>query len=71
MANRVIVLSLPRCGSSLLTNLISSAGYNVYGSELLGPSAFNIDGYFEDTKVTLLNDQLIHDQEYLQFGNVQ
>jgi len=59
MANRVIVLSLPRCGSSLLTNLISSAGYNVYGSELLGPSAFNIDGYFEDTKVTLLNDQLI------------
>ena len=60
MANKIIVLSLPRCGSSVITNLISSAGYNVYSkTNLLGPSVFNKDGYFEDTKLTLLNDQLI------------
>lgn len=60
MANKVIVLSLPRCGSSVMTSLISSAGYNVYTSAgLLGPSSFNKDGYFEDIKITLLNDQLI------------
>lgn len=60
MANKVIVLSLPRCGSSVMTSLISSAGYNVYTSTgLLGPSSFNKDGYFEDIKITLLNDQLI------------
>jgi len=60
MVNKIIVLSLPRCGSSVITNLISSAGYHVYSDAgLLGPSSFNQDGYFEDTKFTLLNDQLI------------
>jgi hypothetical protein len=62
MFNKIIVLSLPRCGSSIVTNLISSAGYcNQISSDskLLGPSSFNSDGYFEDTLITLLNDQLI------------
>jgi hypothetical protein len=60
MVNKIIVLSLPRCGSSVITSLISSAGYKVYAeTNLLGPSVFNKDGYFEDTKLTLLNDQLI------------
>jgi hypothetical protein len=62
MPNKIIVLSLPRCGSSIMTNLISSSGYNVYAhsnSQLMGPSSFNTDGYFEDTLITLLNDQLI------------
>jgi hypothetical protein len=61
-SNNIIILSLPRNGSSLLANLITSAGYKNYiseGSELMNGSDFNIDGYFEDTLVTLLNDQLI------------
>lgn len=60
MANKIIILSLPRCGSSVMTNLVSSAGYSVYTSGgLLNASPFNKDGYFEDVKFTLLNDQLI------------
>ena len=60
MPNKVIILSLPRCGSSIMANLVSSAGYEAnINSELLGPSIFNKDGYFEDTQITLLNDQLI------------
>ena len=62
MNNKVIILSLPRCGSSIMANLVSSAGYETSinnNSELLGPSNFNKDGYFEDTQITLLNDQII------------
>ena len=60
MPNKVIILSLPRCGSSITANLVSSAGYETnINSELLGPSSFNKDGYFEDVQITLLNDQLI------------
>ena len=42
MSNKIIVLSLPRCGSSIITNLISSAGYcNQISSDskLLEPKA--------------------------------
>lgn len=76
--NKIVILSLPRCGSSLLTNLISSAGYNVYtseNSELLKGSAFNPKGYFEDKTVTLLNDQIIrcvfgHEYSFLYMPNL-
>lgn len=58
----IIVLSLPRSGSSLLANLLESSGYVNYttdNSHLLNSSEFNKNGYFEDTGITLLNDQLI------------
>ena len=61
-SNKIVVLSLPRCGSSLLTSLIESANYEVYtskNSQLLGSSGFNKNGYFEDRVLTLLNDQII------------
>ena len=60
--SNILVLSLPRSGSSVMAQLIASAGYENYihyHSELLTPSSFNKDGYFEDTFITLLNDQLI------------
>lgn len=60
--SNIIVLSLPRSGSSVMAQLIASAGYKNYisnNSELITPSQFNKDGYFEDTFITLLNDQLI------------
>ena len=60
--SNIIVLSLPRSGSSVMAQLVASAGYKNYisdNSELITPSQFNQDGYFEDTFITLLNDQLI------------
>lgn len=62
MKSNILILSLPRSGSSVLANLIASAGFQNYtsnNSKLLSPSKFNKDGYFEDTFITLLNDQLI------------
>lgn len=67
-SSKIIILSLPRSGSSFLTNLIKSSGYQVYSSKnshLLGSSNFNTDGYFEDNVLTLLNDQIIR----IVFGN--
>lgn len=61
MAN-ILILSLPRSGSSILSQLISSAGYKYYignESQLLGSSDLNRGGYFEDIQLNLLNDQLI------------
>lgn len=60
--SNILILSLPRSGSSVMAQLIASAGYKNYinnNSELITPSQFNKDGYFEDTFITLLNDQLI------------
>jgi len=59
----ILILSLPRSGSSLLTNLITSCGYNFSITKGRGSSftahEFNKGGYFEDVIFTLLNDQLI------------
>lgn len=60
--SNIIILSLPRSGSSAITQLIKSSGYTVFtskNSNLLGGSDFNVNGYFEDKIFTLLNDQLI------------
>jgi hypothetical protein len=59
---KILILSPPRNGSSVLANLVESSGYKNYTSDnstLLNPSEFNKAGYFEDTLITLLNDQLI------------
>jgi hypothetical protein len=61
MAN-VFILSMPRAGSSMLSNLVCSAGYKSFttpGSTLINASPLNAQGYFEDVTLTLLNDQLI------------
>lgn len=63
---KLLVVSAPRSGSSVLSQLLESAGYSYpkipLGSELgvrIAPSEFNPGGYNEDTALTLLNDQLI------------
>lgn len=62
MSKIFLITSPPRCGSSLLANLISG-GKNILfshdGSKKIQKSEFNKDGYFEDTKINLLNDMLI------------
>jgi hypothetical protein len=58
----IIIVSLPRSGSSMLASLIQSAGYNtnlINSSNFTSSSEFNRNGYFEEVRLTLLNDQLI------------
>lgn len=58
----VVVLSLPRSGSSFLTRALHQSGLELFaGPEAprMSSSSFNQKGYFEDTWITLLNDQLI------------
>jgi len=71
---KLLVVSPPRSGSSVLSQLLESAGYHYpkiplcTESEIrIAPSEFNPAGYNEDTALTLLNDQLIrllYGQEY-------
>jgi len=62
MAKIFLITSPPRSGSSLLANLISG-GKNILfsydGSKKIQKSEFNKEGYFEDTKINLMNDMLI------------
>ena len=72
--NKFLIVSPPRSGSSVLSQLLESAGYHSpkisIGTESkirIAPSEFNSAGYNEDTAFTLLNDQLIrllYGQEY-------
>lgn len=58
----IIVLSPPRCGSSLLCEIVKSAGYRselFEDSTFLAPSTLNKIGYNEEVRFTLLNDQLL------------
>lgn len=62
---KVIVVSPPRSGSSVVSQLLESAGYiypdilDCHDSINISPSQFNSSGYNEDVAFTLLNDQLI------------
>lgn len=59
----IVVLGCPRSGTSLLANLIRSAGYNIDGSgskKLMKPNfKYNPDGYFERIDIVKLNDAII------------
>lgn len=60
--NNIVILSLPRSGSSMLAGLVASAGYRLQlrpDSEFTSGSEFNRDGYNEEVALTLLNDQII------------
>ena len=57
-----IVLGMPRSGTSLTTHLCIDAGYNPsisHDSKFFGGSPFNKGGYYEEVRLTLLNDQII------------
>jgi len=55
-----IVTGLPRSGTSLVAQLVASAGYKTsLSGELLGAAEFNSHGYHEDVLFNLLNDQLL------------
>lgn len=71
MSENVIILSPPRSGSSLLCNIIKNSGFNCFvsdNSNLIGPSEFNPDGYFEDNYLSLLNDQIIRNRFGLDYS---
>ena len=61
-----LIVSPPRSGSSVLSQLLESAGYRSTNASIcneskikIAASEFNSAGYNEDTALTLLNDQLI------------
>ena len=67
----VFLLSAPRSGSSFLSRLIHTGGYQSFvspGSHLQGNTPFNPDGYFEDVKLSLLCDQVIRWRFGLRFS---
>lgn len=58
----IIVLSLPRSGSSAVSELLLKLGVSQFDSRFgisSSPSEFNKKGYFEDGGISLLCDQLI------------
>jgi hypothetical protein len=60
--HNIIILSLPRSGSSLVASLVASAGYNLQlqtDSQFASAYQFNKSGYNEEVTLTLLNDQII------------
>lgn len=66
--NSLIILGMPRSGTSLVANLCIDSGYNPKispDSKFFGGSPFNKGGYYEEVRLTLLNDQLIR----LKYGN--
>ncbi|MDA9699754.1 hypothetical protein N9U74_01090 [Synechococcus sp. AH-736-M02] len=63
---KILIISPPRSGSSVLSQLLETAGFSypaspspVVSKVSISPSEFNPSGYNEDTLFTLLNDQLI------------
>jgi len=62
MSNRIAIIGTPRSGSSYLASKFKELGYGQASfstNTTMSASMFNKDGYFEDTFLTLLNDQLI------------
>jgi hypothetical protein len=59
----IVVLGCPRSGTSLVANLIRSAGYDIddnHTKPLMKPNInYNPDGYFERIDIVKLNDRLI------------
>lgn len=70
MNNKIVILGCPRSGTSLVANLVRSAGYDAdyNGTKtLMKPNQkFNPDGYFERIDIVKLNDKLIkeYNEEY-------
>lgn len=67
MNKNIAIIGCPRSGTSLVANLIKTAGYDadMYGTkQLMKPnSKFNPDGYFERIDIVKLNDALIKEIE--------
>ena len=58
----LIVLGMHRSGTSLMARLCIDAGYNPSisdDSKFFGGSPFNKGGYYEEVRLTMLNDQII------------
>jgi len=55
-----VVLGMHRSGTSLITNILSKAGFFVgEDSDLIKGNRWNRDGYFEQTAVCAANDQIL------------
>lgn len=65
MNKNIVILGCPRSGTSLIANLVKSAGYDADGKgtkPLMKPNLkYNPDGYFERIDVVKTNDILINE----------
>ncbi|MCF8067728.1 MAG: glycosyltransferase [Desulfobacterales bacterium] len=58
--NLIVVLGMHRSGTSVLTNILSKAGFFVGDKEdLIQPNKYNKDGFFERWSVLKLNEQIL------------
>ncbi len=59
---KIIVVGLPRSGTSFLTNLISTMGFNLGAEDWLKkPDERNVDGYFECLPLSLITNRFLYD----------
>jgi len=60
--NNIIIMGMPRTGTSLVTNLLSDAGWNLDAGgifKMMGKDEYNKKGYFEVRNIIKINDQLM------------
>ncbi|MFT7619498.1 MAG: GT2 family glycosyltransferase [Planctomycetota bacterium] len=68
MGTPIIITGMHRSGTSLLANLLQSAGVDI-GDRLMEPTEFNPKGYFEDMDFYNLHVDILHDNgRYLVYG---
>jgi hypothetical protein len=61
VSQAVIITGMHRSGTSLVSNLLQSAGVNI-GDRLLDANVANPRGYFEDVDFYTYHEQLLHEQ---------
>ncbi len=68
MGTPIIITGMHRSGTSLLANLLQSAGVDI-GDRLMEATEFNAKGYFEDMDFYDLHVDILHDNgRYLVYG---
>ena len=71
LKDNYFILSMPRSGSSMLSNILVDSGLTLFSfdqSIAMNSYEHNRDGYFEDVKLTLLNDQIIRAKYGLKYS---
>lgn len=58
--NLITILGMHRSGTSAISGLLQTAGYNT-GRTLLPPDTFNINGYYEDRTIVELNESILNE----------
>ena len=67
MSKNIVILGCPRSGTSLVAQLVKSAGFDADGNgtkQLMKPNPkYNPEGYFERLDIVRLNDNLLNEMD--------